>query len=557
MNPLNLPKLCGGDIELGNFLTGVDSSERTGRQAAMAVLGKIRGVASGSRASHADSGCDCEICCARRAREWLSGRGSSVGSSGEAAYDPQDWMRNFLPENGGCIYIDLDHIEVCLPEVLSARDHVAAWNAMLRIAARAQREVNAELPVGQKVHVLANNVDGHGNSHGSHLDFLLTRRAWDNIFHRRLQQLLFLAAYQASSMVFTGQGGVVRDGGAAGYAISQRAAFVEVLAAVQTTFKRPIVNSRDEALCGTASVAVNSPARTMARLHVIFYDSTLCHVASLLKVGVMQIVLAMIEAERINQRLILEDPVAAVHAWSSDPTLGERAELADGRRLTAVELQMLFLDDARAFVESGACEGIVPEAETILALWADTLEKLRTRDFASLARRVDWVLKLSLLQRVMKQRPSLGWASPEIQHLDHLYSALDGGLYQACEAQGAVERVVSDDGIERFLREPPHDTRAYTRSRLLRLAGPEQVEHVDWDEITFRLRDGWPFRRTVSLANPLGFSRDKVRFLETASLDDALDILGAEPRAAGAPATSISRPAPRRVITQPTRPPRP
>ncbi len=542
MNPLNVPKLCGGDIELGNFFTGTGGSEGTGSRAAVALLEKIRGVPSESRTS--GQACNCGDCRARRAESWRSTGWSTYGSSanaGHGTYDPQDWRRTFLPANGGCVYIDLDHLELCLPEVLSARDHVAAWKAMLRIAARAQAEVNAELPAGQRIHVLANNTDGHGNSFGSHLDFLITRRAWENIFHRRLQHLLYLAAYQASSIVFTGQGKVGSDGPASlaapcNFQISQRVDFVEVLTGVQTTCNRPIVNSRDEALCGNPGSDESSPARKLARLHVIFHDSSLCEVTCLLKVGVMQIVLAMIEQERINPGLILDDPVAAATAWSRDPSLSERARLVSGHELRAVELQLRFLEEAKAFVDAGNCEGVVPEAPHILELWADTLARLEACDFPSLTRRLDWVLKLSLLERTMQRRPQLGWASPEIKHLDHFYSSLDGGLYQACEAQGAVDRVVSDADIGRFVSEPPADTRAYTRSHLLRLAEPDQIDHVDWDEVTFRLPGRWPARRTVALANPLGHTRERTRFLETATLEDALDILGATPAPSCTPA---------------------
>ena len=545
MNPLNLPKLCGGDIELGNFLTGVESLDGTGNRAAVALLKKIKGVPGRTR--QAGTGCDCAECRAQAARQTAtSGYSSSAAGyySSFGSYDPQDWMRTFLPQNGGCIYIDLDHLELCLPEVLSARDHVAAWHAMLRIAARAQGEVNADLPEGQKVHVLANNTDGHGASFGSHLDFLITRRAWENIFNRRLQYLLYLAAYQASSIVFTGQGKVGSDciggGEPCAYQISQRADFMEVLMGVQTTYNRPMVNSRDEPLCGTGRFDSDSPAHSMARLHVIFYDSTLCHVSSLLKVGVMQIILAMIEAEKMNPELILDDPVSAVGTWSRDLRLSERVKLASGKEVTAVELQLRFCEEAQAFAEAGGCEGIVPEADVILRLWADTLKKLKARDLASLAPRIDWVLKLSLLERAMKQRPELTWASPEIKHLDHSYSALDGGLYQVCERGGAVQRIVSEEDIQRFVDQPPEGTRAYARSRLLRIAGPDRIDHVDWDEITFKLRNGWPSRRTVHLANPLGFTKEKVRFLETATLDDAMDVLGAVTSGISVPVVAAS-----------------
>ena len=101
--------------------------------------------------------------------------------------NPQDRLRRFLPSNGGCAYIDLNHLELCLPEVASARDHVAAWHAMLRIARQAQVQADRKLPAGRKVQVLVNNSDGMGNSYGSHLNFLVTRQARRNLFRRKLQ----------------------------------------------------------------------------------------------------------------------------------------------------------------------------------------------------------------------------------------------------------------------------------------------------------------------------------------------------------------------------------
>ena len=104
-----------------------------------------------------------------------------------------------------------------------------------------------------RIQVLVNNSDGLGNSYGSHLNFLLSRDAWENIFHRKPHQLAYLASYQASSIVVAGQGkvGAENDAPAAAYQISQRADFFETLTGGQTTFDRPLVNSRDEALCAT------------------------------------------------------------------------------------------------------------------------------------------------------------------------------------------------------------------------------------------------------------------------------------------------------------------
>src|SRR2546425_571092 len=181
----------------------------------------------------------------------------------------------------------------------------------------------------------------------------------------------------------------------------------------------------------------------------------------------MQLLLACLEAERVNPDLLLDDPVAAVVQWSHDPTLRARARMASGKALTAVELQLRFLEEAQRFAASGGFDDVVPRAGDILALWADTLEKLRAGDVMGLASRLDWVLKFRILQRAMQQQPGLTWASSEIKHLDHLYASLDPaeGLYWAYERLGVVERLVSQSEIDRFVPQPPEDTAAGEHGR--------------------------------------------------------------------------------------------
>ncbi len=519
VHDLGVPKLCGADIELGNFILGLERVTGTGGEASRALLREIE-------APYADR----------------NGYGVRlVGAAGGCAYNPQDWGRKHLSSNGGCFYIDLDHLECCLPEVVSAYDHLAAWHAMLRIARDALAAANAKLPAGQTIHVLVNNSDGQGNAYGSHLNFLITRRAWDNIFERKLHHLLYLAAFQVSSIVYTGQGKVGAENGrpAVAFQLSQRADFFEALTGEQTTYRRPIVNSRDEPLCGawrsTSGTYEAGPSSHLARLHCIFFDNTLCHGSSLLKVGTMQMMLALIEAERVNPDLILDDPVAAVVRWSHDPTLAARARMASGKALTAVELQLLFLEEAQRFAAGGGFDDVVPRAGEILALWEDTLQKLRAGDVTGLASRLDWMLKFRILQRALQTRPELTWAAPEVKHLDHLYSSLDpaDGLYWAYEQLGAVEQLVSGPEIERFVHEPPEDTRAWTRAMLLRIAGADGVQGVDWDVIKFWQagRGYWPVVRTLRLDNPLGFTRAAVEgVLQSAcTLNDILDALHAAP----------------------------
>jgi proteasome accessory factor A len=510
--------LCGADIELGNFILGLERATGTGYEASRALLSEIEGAPRASGYQH---------------NGYTYSYGNTYASGWGQPNNPQDWGGRFLRSNGGCVYIDLDHLEVAIPEVISAFDHVAAWHAMLRIVRRAWQAANAKLPEGQTLRVLVNNSDGRSNSYGSHLNFLVTRRAWDNIFTRKLQYQLFLAACQASSIVFTGQGKVGSENGApeACFQLSQRADFFETMVGVQTTFHRPIVNSRDEALCGKAGSVTD---RDMARLHCIFFDAGLCHVASLLKVGMMQIVLAMIEAENISLQILLDDPVEAVRRWSHDASLQARAPMASGAQMTAVEVQLLLLEHARRFWDAGGCDGIVPRADEILRLWEDTVLKLKAGDLPALAPRLDWVLKFRTLQRAMQRHPELTWDSPAIRHLDQIYGSLDPteGLYWAFEASGAVEQIVPAADIEHFVQNPPRDTRAWARALLLRMAGPDGVAAVDWDWITFRSA-GPGYRhvyRTLDLTDPLAFGKAEVERVVSpgASLPEMLELLGAE-----------------------------
>ncbi|MCC6765589.1 MAG: proteasome accessory factor PafA2 family protein [Deltaproteobacteria bacterium] len=476
------PIVCGADVELGNFVVGLDDAPGLAgaRLAARLLLHAI----PGPYARPTDP------------LGWQRG------------WDPQDAGRKFLRTNGGCFYIDLDHLEACVPEIRSAWDHVAAWHAMLRIAAAARADAEALLPDGCTLQLLANNSDGRGNAYGSHVSFLVSRRLWNDLFERKLHQLLVLASFLASSVVVTGAGKVGAENGRppVDYQLSQRADFFESLVGPQTTYRRPLVNSRDEPLCGTTG----PHAASLARLHCIFFDATLCHGSTLLKIGTMQLLLGMLEQGRVRTDLVLEDPVAATVRWSHDPTLVARARLLDGRRLTAAELQLAFLDAAEQAAAAGDYEGVVPRAAEILALWRDTLERLRAGDVASLAPRLDWVLKRELLTGAMARRPGLGWTDPGVKHLDHLYASLDpaDGLYLACERGGAVERFADEAAIARFVRQPPPDTRAFGRALLQRLGG-RAVADVDWDRIAIVRAgpDGVPVTRTVHLDDPLGFTR--------------------------------------------------
>jgi proteasome accessory factor A len=360
---------------------------------------------------------------------------------------------------------------------------------------------------------------------------MIGRRAFDNIFWRKAHYLQFLASFQVSSILLTGQGKVGAENGrpSTPYQISQRADFFETLQGLQTTYNRPIVNARDEALCGLRG---GGDPSAPARLHVIFFDSALAQSSCLFRVGPMQLILALLEQGLVNSRLILDDPLIALQSFSADPTLKTTAELIAGERFTALELQSAYLEEVKRHAARGVFEGVVPRAEEIIALWEDTLGKLAAGDLMAAAPRLDWVMKLLAIERTMDERPELDWDSAEVKVIDHLYSSLGGdGLYWAYQASGFAEQLVPPERIAHFTANPPADTRAWTRAMLLRRASNDNVdvESVDWDRITFKIRGryAWPSYRTLDLANPLGFTQAEAQpiFDQCEDFGELLDAL--------------------------------
>lgn len=511
-------------MEFKNFIEGVETEFGSGYDASRLLLAEMEGVPASSVATAVTS--------------------SDTDAKGQSDGLSQDWGRKFCL-NGSAAYVDMNHIEYCLPESFSATDHVAGVHAGFRLLGQAAERVNARMVDGLRVHVLANNSDGRSNCWGSHLNFLMRRSAWESLCHRKLHHLGWLAAYQCSSIIFTGQGKVGAENGRppVDFQITQRAGdFTSVLAAHQTTYQRPIINLRDEPLTGSR-VFAQPDADQLARLHVIFYEHNLQQTALRLKVGVLQIILAVLEAGQVDTALLLDDPVDAVTCWSRDPKLRATARRMDGSEVTALDMQLRFCEHAARFVEDGGCEGVVPGAEETVMLWHDTLRKLQARDWEALARRLDWVLKRQLLEQAMQQQAGLDWTSPELKFLDHAYGSLDpqAGLYLLCERGGLVEQQVDEVQVQRFMTEPPENTRAWARAELLRQARPGEVEQVDWDCVALHLRSrrtGAEFRPTVWLPDPLGFTRREAEHFLDRTRELAMNVaLLATSKSAAAPVT--------------------
>ncbi|WP_304515701.1 depupylase/deamidase Dop [Cellulomonas sp. H30R-01] len=410
---------------------------------------------------------------------------------------------NVILTNGARLYVDHAHPEYSSPEVTSPLDAVR-WDRAGELVMLASVRALASTPALPDVALYKNNVDGKGATYGTHENYLVDRAVPFTDLASRL--IPFLVTRQ----VYTGAGrvGIGQRGETPGFQIAQRADYIEAEIGLETTLRRPIVNTRDEP---------HADPDRWRRLHVIIGDATMLEVATYLRLGTTSLVLWLIEravaeggaggALAAVDRLALRDPVHAVHLVSHDVTLTTRVELADGRRLTAIEVQREYLDAVRTAL---AHVGDPLDAQTtdVLDRWQAVLDGLAT-DPASCARTVEWLAKLRLLEG-MRRRDHLAWDHPRLAAVDLQWSDLrpERGLYHRLVAAGAVDLLVTPGQVEDAVWHPPHDTRAYFRGEAVARYGAE-ISAASWDSVVFDVPGAATLQR-VPMRDPLRGTRAHV-----------------------------------------------
>jgi proteasome accessory factor PafA2 len=399
----------------------------------------------------------------------------------EGQVEDESGLVNVILPNGSRYYVDHAHPEYSSPECSNARDVVIWDKAGERILEASIEAAGTVVPTGETVNIYKNNSDGKGNSYGCHENYLVDRAT---PFPHLVKHLM---PFFVSRQVFTGAGKVGVENGASevDYQISQRADFFEVEVGLETTFKRPIINTRDEP---------HADPERYRRLHVIVGDANLCEVPIYLKVGTTALVLQMIEDDFISDDFSLVEPVRAMRVVSHDPSCRATIELADGRNLTAVELQWEYLRLARKYAQE---EGVDEVSGDVLDRWEHVLDGLE-RDPMSLSRELDWVAKLSVLE-AYRSRDGLSWDHPKLRLIDLQYHDVrrDKSLYQKLVKSQKIERIVTEDEIAFAVDHPPEDTRAYFRGECLRRFSPHIVA-ASWDALIFDVGDE-PLRKVPTL----------------------------------------------------------
>jgi proteasome accessory factor PafA2 len=403
-------------------------------------------------------------------------------------------LANVILTNGARLYVDHAHPEYSAPECTNPYDAVLWDKAGERVMAEAAARA-AAAPGGPAIQLYKNNTDNKGASYGCHENYLMNRATpfADIVRH--------LTPFFVSRQVVCGAGRVGRgaDGRDQGFQISQRADFFEVEVGLETTLKRPIINTRDEP---------HADPDKYRRLHVIIGDANMSEISTYLKLGTTALVLAMIEDRFLATDLSVEAPVAELRAISHDPSCRYLLLLRDGRRMTAVQLQMEYLELARKYTEDRYGADIDPATADVLDRWESVLSRL-AEDPMLAARELDWVTKLEILEGY-RTRDGLAWNHPRLQLVDLQYSDVraERGLYNRLVARGRVARLLDEPEIERAMLEPPEDTRAYFRGRCLQQY-PEAVAAASWDSVIFDIPGRESLQRVPTL-EPLRGTRAHV-----------------------------------------------
>jgi proteasome accessory factor A len=414
---------------------------------------------------------------------------------------------NAVLTNGARYYVDHAHPEMSTPECADALEAVLYDKAGEIVLMRSMAAAKRMLPDGQAIVVYKNNSDRKGNSYGTHENYLMDR----SVPFSRIAHLI--TPHFVTRQIYTGAGKVGTEtptlgGRSVPYQLSQRSEFFEEEIGLETTLKRPIVNTRDEP---------HADPQRYRRLHVIVGDANLAEVATFLKIGATALVLSLIEDDGFDGvDLTLANPVQAIRLVSYDTTLSTPLEMADGTVCTALELQWELFSLARKYADDRGLECLGDEAvgRDVLERWESVLHGLET-DPANVARQVDWVAKLQLIEGY-QDRHNLDWDDHRLAALDLQYHDLrpERSLFARLD----TEHLVTEQDVLAAVTEPPRRTRAYFRGQCLK-RWASSVASANWDSIVLDLGTD-PLRR-VPMMDPLRGTAEHTEELLKASSSPA------------------------------------
>ena len=410
---------------------------------------------------------------------------------------------NAVLTNGSRYYVDHAHPELSAPECsnpLSVVQYDVASDQILISSMKAAKEV---MPPGQEIVVYKNNSDGKGNSYGCHENYLVDRETSFDLIANHA------TAHFITRQIFTGAGKVGCE--IPGYSrsdvpfqITQRSDFFEERIGLETTLKRPIINTRDEPHADPAKYR---------RLHVIVGDANLCQVATFLKVGTTGIILSMVESGVLDRKIRFEDPVRSLQQVSFDLGLKKPLELTNGTTITATETQWWFYEQAEKYVENFGTEHLGGDSvPLVFEWWRKVLEGLESPDnLEPLVGVLDWVSKKHILDG-FQERKKISSSDVQLAAIDLQYHDLrpEKSLFKKIKQ----EILISEEESNFAVKNPPEDTRAYFRGKCLE-KWPENIVSANWDSLVFD--SGEENLQRVPMLEPLRGTREQTENLLNSS----------------------------------------
>ncbi len=394
------------------------------------------------------------------------------------AFEPCDRVL----QNGARLYHDHAHPEYSTPECRRLKDLVAHDKAGERIILMCAHNLSKRL--GTTVKVFKNNTDFHGSSYGTHENYLMLRLVpFDAVVDAFIPFL-------CTRIIYTGAGKVGSEadaGKGVRYQLSQRAEHFSSLIGTDTQSRRPIFNTRDEP---------HADRSKYRRLHIITGDANMSEYATALKVGTTAIIVKLLERGwRAPDWLRIAHPIKTLHELSMDESMRWLVELADGRKISAVELHRLYLSAAQTLLHDED-----EDVQWVLREWCEVLDWLE-REPMALSDRLDWVAKRRLMEMFIEAEGT-DWSDERLRAIDLAYHNVDlnDGLYYALEANGSMRRLVTDEDIEKAIYNPPNNTRALIRGWLIERFC-SSVMKVSWGMAKVCVNG---VERTIDLRNMVG-----------------------------------------------------
>ena len=465
-----VPKVCGIETEFGIAARGVEIGPVAA--SSMLVLAHSGGLES----------VDWDFASERPGAD---ARGFDLAEQSPSGAEPH--LVNTVLPNGARFYVDHAHPEYSSPECRDALEAVTWDRAGEEVLRTAMRMASVALPDGAEIVVYKNNSDGKGNSYGCHENYLVDRGVpFSHVVRGATSHLV-------TRQVFCGAGKVGSEiGSTVEFQVSQRPDFIEEEVGLETTLRRPIVNTRDEP---------HADPTIWRRLHVILGDANMSETATMLKIGSTAFVLCMIEDGEMPESLDLLDPVSANRAISADTSLSATVALADGGATTALDVQRRLHAAASSWSRRHGFDAVGGDAtgRRVLEEWATVLESL-AGDRSHAARTVDWVAKHRMIDAYCA-RHGHSPTSHAARAVDLQYHDLRPSRCLA--ARAGLLNVVDPDEVADASVRPPRSTRAYLRGAVI-ARWPSAVLSCNWDGIVLSLEDGDTAR--LPLADPLDWT---------------------------------------------------